>query len=143
MTEYLIVAVGVIFLTIIVSIIAPDGKLSKIINFVLRLICILALIQPTLQLFNFTDDATQLVNYDYISQVLAKSQSEQVEQLILEKFDVECECVIEIEYDSEALNQTLINLTFNSATDDKIIQEIYAYLGEIGYININVHEKTE
>jgi hypothetical protein len=143
MSNYLLMAVGVIFLTITVSLIVPEGKLSKIINFVMRLVCILALIQPALQLFNFANDTEEIVDYNYISAVFARSQGDELERIIYENFEVECDCVVSVEYDGEAFNQTLLTITFNERIDDKILQEIYAYLTEIGYININVNEKTE
>ena len=46
MKGYLLTAAGVIFLSVIVSLIIPDGKLNKTIVFVMRMACILVLLQP-------------------------------------------------------------------------------------------------
>lgn len=46
MTAYITVAAGAVFLTVVVGMIIPDGKLNKSVNFVLRMACILILISP-------------------------------------------------------------------------------------------------
>ena len=55
MKEYLLSAVGVIFLSVIVSLIVPDGKLNKTIVFIMRMVCIFVLIQPVSGIFKITD----------------------------------------------------------------------------------------
>ena len=55
MKEYLLTAVGVIFLSVIVSLIVPDGKLNKTIVFIMRMVCIFVLIQPVSGIFKITD----------------------------------------------------------------------------------------
>ena len=56
MKAYLLTAVGVIFLTVIVSFIVPEGKLKKSVNFVLRLVSICVLIQPVTKIFSFAPE---------------------------------------------------------------------------------------
>ena len=44
MKTYLLTAAGVIFLSVIISLVIPEGKLNKSIVFVMRMACILVLI---------------------------------------------------------------------------------------------------
>ena len=52
MTAYIATAAGVVFLTVIADMIIPEGKLNKVINFVLRIACILILISPVFGFFS-------------------------------------------------------------------------------------------
>ena len=58
MKVYLLTAAGVIFLSVVVSLLIPEGKLHKSVTFVMRLICIVVLIQPVTGIFKIGDSAT-------------------------------------------------------------------------------------
>ena len=55
MKAYLLSAVGVIFLSVVISLLVPEGKLKKSVTFIMRLICILVLIQPVTGIFKLPD----------------------------------------------------------------------------------------
>lgn len=143
MKVYLLTAVGVIFLTVIVSFVAPDGKLKKSVNFVLRLISIAVLIQPVTTLFNFQiQSGAYEYDYDYICEVYSKNQSNLVAQKVSEKLGVDCEVCVQIVYDGEKIEEREISVKIDSKNIDKL-GEIQAYLRELGYINITVNETGE
>ena len=58
MKIYLISAAAVIFLSVLVSLIIPEGKLNKTIVFILRMVCIFVLIQPITGIFKIKTGAT-------------------------------------------------------------------------------------
>ena len=86
MKVYLLTAAGVIFLSVIVSLLIPEGKLHKSVTFVMRLVCIFVLMQPIAGLFNiketnasWTDD---FFDRQYVCNVYSEHQSEQLEILL-------------------------------------------------------------
>ena len=143
MKIYLLTAVGVIFLTVIVSFVAPDGKLKKSVNFVLRLISIAVLIQPITTIFKFQPQAS-IPDYDYayVCQVYSQNQSNLVAQKVKEKLGVDCVFFVDIEYDGEKIEEKGIIVSVDTKNRDRI-GEIQAYLKELGYINITVNETGE
>jgi hypothetical protein len=141
MTAYIATAAGIIFLTTIISFIIPDGKLNKIINFVMRIACICVLIVPINSIFNFTAEDSSVVNYEYICSVYSQSQSKALENLLYENFGVECECTVFVEQENGEIKESKVEVV-TSFVDDEINKKIYAYLSELGYIDINVNEKT-
>jgi hypothetical protein len=141
MTAYIATAAGIIFLTTIISFIIPDGKLNKIINFVMRIACICVLIVPINNLFNFTAEDSSVINYEYICSVYSQSQSKALENLLYENFGVECMCTVFVEQEDGEIKESKVEVV-TSFVDDEINKKIYAYLSELGYIDINVNEKT-
>lgn len=143
MKEYLLTAAGVIFLSVLVSLLVPEGKLNKTVIFVMRMICIFVLLQPVSGLFKITDASADLPMYDYqyISKVYSDNQSEQLKNIIIGKFNVECECYVEIAYDDGNFKVQSVSVQTHS-NDKKIIDKIYAYLEDEGYINITVYAKS-
>lgn len=87
MKTYLLTAAGVIFLSVIVSLLIPEGKLNKSIVFVMRLACIFVLIQPITGIFKIKSSTVNepLYDYEFICKVYSDNQSEQLEKLIAEK----------------------------------------------------------
>ena len=85
MKTYLLTAAGVIFFSVIVSLLIPNGKLNKTIVFVMRMACILVLLQPITGIFKITSTVIDepLFDYVYICKVYSDDQSEQLEKLIL------------------------------------------------------------
>ena len=145
MKVYLLTAAGVIFLSVIVSLLIPEGKLHKSVTFVMRLICIFVLIQPITGLFNikettaaWTDD---FFDYEYVCGVYSDHQSEQLEILLQKEFDVATECAIKVEYIEGEFKPTEVGVELNQ-NNSKLIEEIYAYLDGLGYINITVYAKS-
>ena len=126
MKAYLFTAAGVIFLSVIVSLLIPDGKLNKSITFVMRMACILVLLQPVTGIFKIGETTSKEPMYDYvyICKVYSDNQSEQLEKVLKEKFGEES---VNVEVNTQK-NQT--------------ITEIYAYLEQSGYINITVYAKS-
>lgn len=143
MKTYLLTAAGVIFLSVIVSLLIPEGKLNKSIVFVMRMACILVLIQPITGIFKIKSSAANkpLYDYEYICSVYSADQSRQLEKLIEEKLSEQCECSVEVIYDGGEFKVGNVSVAVN-AENNEIIDKIYAYLQETGYINITVYAKS-
>ncbi len=143
MTAYIATAAGAVFLTVIVGMIIPEGKLNKSINFVLRIACILILISPVFNIFKIELPEADggIVDYEYICDVFSESQSSQLEKMIAEELGVQCSCEVEIIYEDGSFKENGVTvLTYN--VESGVIENIQSYLKELGYININVNEKT-
>lgn len=142
MKTYLLSATAVIFLSVIVSLIIPEGKLHKTILFVMRMACILVLIRPVTGIFKIKSPEASEPIYDteYICKVYSDNQSERLEEHIFKEFGEECDCNVNIEYEEGnfKVSGVLVNLSENSEK----INEIQSYLEEIGYINITVYAKS-
>lgn len=143
MKAYLFTAAGVIFLSVIVSLLIPDGKLNKSITFVMRMACILVLLQPVTGIFEIGKQTSDEPMYDYvyICKVYSDNQSEQLEKHLKEKFGEECDCTVEIIHDNGNFKINSVNVEVNTQKN-QIIDEIYAYLEQSGYINITVYAKS-
>lgn len=143
MTSYISLAAGAVFLTVIVSFIVPKGRLGKCINFVLRLACILIIISPVTAIFDLSlsEEDKELIDYDYICQVYSENQSRTLELMIEDELGVECDCEVEIIYTDGSFKENGVRVTGDFVEKD-IMSEIQSYLQELGYININVNEKT-
>ena len=144
MKIYLISATAVIFLSVIVSLLIPEGKLNKTIVFIMRMACILVLIQPITGIFKISTSATNstFYDYEYICKVYSDNQSEQLEKIIFEKFAVESSCFVSIVYENGEFKADGVIVEINQAKD-KIIEDIYEYLEELKYINISVYAKSD
>lgn len=143
MKAYLLSAVGVIFLSVVISLLVPDGKLKKSVNFIMRLICILVLIQPVTGIFKIPDvsQETGYLDYDYVCSVYSEHQSAELEKLIAEKFTESCECFVTVEHDGENFKVTSAAVAVPEEKE-KLIDGIYEYLKELNYINITVYAKS-
>ena len=143
MRGYLLTAAGVIFLSVIVSLIIPDGKLNKTIVFVMRMACILVLLQPITGLFKLTDVSVDepLYDYAYISKVYSENQSVELDKLLSDKYNEQFDCNVEVVYDNGNFKVESVSVEVDSE-NLKLIEEIYAYLDELGYINITVYAKS-
>ena len=143
MTAYIATAAGAVFLTVIVGMIMPEGKLNKPVNFVLRIACIAILISPVFSIFDITisDEESGLVDYGYVSEVFSDSQSDALQDKLAEKFGVQCECRVDIVYEDGAFREKGVTI-YPQDVEKELIDDIVAYLKELGYININVHEET-
>ena len=144
MKTYLLSAAAVIFLSVIVSLIIPEGKLNKTIVFIMRMACIFVLIQPITGIFKVSTSAadTTLYDYVYICKVYSDNQSEQLEKIISEKFAVDSTCVVEIVYEDGEFRANSVSVEINQ-TNEKIIKDIYEYLEELKYINISVYATSD
>ena len=143
MKTYLITAAGVIFLSVVVSLIIPEGKLNKTITFVMRMACILVLIQPITGIFKISSSSSRepMYYYVYISEVYSDNQSSALKKLLDEKFpDIDC-CLVEVIYENGNFKVDSVTVT-TEKQDEKLISEIYAYLEELKYINITVYAKS-
>ncbi len=143
MTEYLLSAAGVIFLSVIVSLIIPEGKLNKSITFIMRLICIFVLIQPITGIFNIGGGNSadeSLADYTYVSSVYSKHQSEQLELLLKKECGAETECSAEVEFvDGEfKVTGVEVGVSADGADGLKVKESIENYLSGLGYKNVNV-----
>ncbi len=145
MKIYLLTAAGVIFLSVIVSLLIPEGKLHKSVTFVMRLICIFVLIQPIAGLFNIKETSSassdDFFDYAYVCKVYSNHQSEQLENLLQKEFDVTTDCAIKVEYIDGEFKPTEVEVELDK-NNGKLIEEIYAYLDGLGYINITVYAKS-
>ena len=144
MKVYLISATAVIFLSVIISLIIPEGKLNKTIVFIMRMACILVLIQPITGIFKISSSATDsaFYDYEYICKVYSENQSEQLEKIIAEKFSIESACFVNIVYEDGEFRADGVIVEINQANSE-IIQNIYEYLEELKYINISVYAKSD
>ncbi len=143
MKTYLLSAAAAIFLSVIISLLVPEGKLNKTITFIMRLVCILVLIQPITGLFKLspqgpTDSA---VDYVFVESVYSDHQSAQLEKLIKTEFETECECTVKVEYaDGEfKAKEAAVKIKENNS---ELIKAIYEYLQELNYINITVYAES-
>ena len=143
MKTYLLSATSVIFLSVIVSLVIPEGKLHKTIIFVMRMICILVLIQPITGIFKISSSAIDnpTFDYEYICKVYSDNQSEQLEKLLFNKFAVESDCNVLVGYDKGEFKVESVSVELNEKNNE-IITEIYEYLAELKYINITVYAKS-
>ncbi len=142
MKAYLLTAVGVIFLTLTVSFIVPEGKLKKSVNFILRLVSICVIIQPVSTIFKFeSNDRATVYDYDYVCSVYSQNQSRLVTQKVCDEVGVDCICVVEVIYDGKQIKENGVTVEGNF-TDEKTIAVIAEYLEGLGYINITVNEKA-
>ena len=143
MKTYLLTAAGVIFFSVIVSLIIPEGKLNKSIVFVMRMACILVLLQPISGLFDFSSVSTDelIYDYEYITNVYSDNQSKELEKLIYKEFSAESNCLVEILYDEGNFKVGTVSVEIIS-DNKKLIDEIQSYLKELGYINITVYAKS-
>lgn len=140
MKTYLLCAAGAVFLSVIVTSLMPEGKLNKTVAFALRLICIFLLIQPLTELtvFGAGESGTFSVDYDYIAEAYATHQGEQLAQLLAERFSAECGCTVCIVYGEGQFTVTGVIVAVKSG-DENLIEQIYEYLEQSGYINITVY----
>lgn len=144
MKVYLLTAAGVIFLSVIVSLLIPEGKLHKSVTFVMRLICIFVLIQPIMGLFNLkteTVESGDYFDYEYVSGVYSDHQSEQLQILLEKEFNVKADCLIEVVYEEGEFKVDSVRVGLDE-NNRNLIEEIYAYLDGLDYINITVYAKS-
>ena len=143
MKTYLLTAAAVIFLSVIVSLIIPQGKLNKTIVFVMRMACILVLIQPITGIFKIKTSSQGEAIYDteYVATVYSKNQSGSLEKLLYGEFEEECVCNVNVVYDGG--NFTVESVSVQTVSqNNKLIEDIYEYLEQLGYINITVYAKS-
>ena len=142
MKTYLLSAAAVIFLSVIVSLLIPEGKLHKTITFIMRLVCIAVLVQPVKGIFDLKPTGSvDNVDYTFIAQTYTKGQSTELEKRILEKFGVKSECNVPIEYkDNKFYAETAEVKIFSE--NFSLIDGIYEYLFDLGYINITVYARS-
>ena len=139
--EYLYVALGVVFLSVIAGLLIPEGKLKKSVNFVLRLICILVLINPLLNLFGIEEEVKNItLDYGYICEIYSKNQSELLTQKVIADCQTECVCTVEVIYEDEKIKESGVTVTGNF-TDKQSINKILEYLQGLGYIDIIVNDQ--
>ena len=143
MKTYLLSAAAAIFLSVIISLLVPEGKLNKTITFIMRLVCILVLIQPITGLFKLSPQwpTDSTVDYVFVESVYSDHQSAQLEKLIKTEFETECECTVKVEYaDGEfKAKEAAVKIKENNS---ELIKAIYEYLQELGYINITVYAES-
>ena len=143
MKEYLLAAVGIIFLTVIISFIVPEGKLKKTVNFILRLVCICVLIQPVTSIFKFAPQKEAILyDYNYVCAVYSQNQSKLVTEKVLQDLGIDCVCMVEIVYDGTQILENGVKVEGNFV-DVQTIEIITEYLKGLGYINITVNETTD
>ena len=144
MKAYLLAATGVIFLSVVVSLLIPEGKLHKSVTFVMRIICLLVLIQPITGIFKIKDVETSekdFFDYEYVCGVYSEHQSEQLEILIDKEFEATSDCKVTVKYADGNFKVSEIDVKLQE-NNPKLIKQIYAYLDGLGYINITVYAKS-
>lgn len=143
MKTYLLTAAGVIFLSVVVSLLIPEGKLLKSMTFIMRLICIFVLVQPVTEVFGVSrsSDDIALADYAYVSSVYSSHQSVQLADALYGQFGVSCECDVKVEYTDGNFAVTSVTV-YLAANSDSLIAQIYEYLENLGYINITVYAES-
>jgi hypothetical protein len=144
MKAYLLAATGVIFLSVVVSLLIPEGKLHKSVTFVMRIICLLVLIQPITGIFKIKDVETSekdFFDYEYVCGIYSEHQSEQLEILIDKEFEATTDCKVTVNYADGNFKVSEIEVQLQE-NNPKLIKQIYAYLDGLGYINITVYAKS-
>jgi len=143
MKTYLLSATGVIFLSLIVSIIIPEGKLHKTINFVMRLICIFVLIQPLTSIFkvDISSESKDSVDYAFIEEVYSEHQSGQLEKVIKDEFGIDSECSVFVSFADGDFKAVGVSVKLKEE-DKNFISGIYEYLDGKDYINISVYAES-
>ena len=142
MKTYLLSAAGVVFLSVVVSLIVPDGKMHKMVTFAMRLICIFVLISPLVSLFKGEVADTGTVgdiDYTFVEQIYSVHQSEQLEKLLLENLSAKTDCVVKVLYDGEDFKVDSVEVAVEE--NFELSDKIYEYLKWMGYINITVYAK--
>lgn len=141
MQAYLLSAVGVIFISVVVSLLIPDGKLNKTIVFVMRLIGIFVLIQPIKGIFHLPEgESAQYFDSGFVAAAYSENQSRSLERLLAETFSAETECRVDVGYEDGGFKVRGVEVQI--AKDGDLIEEIYAYLEKLGYINISVYAES-
>lgn len=139
MTAYLLSVSGAVFLSVIVSFLIPDGKLNKTVSLVLRLICILIIISPITQIFKIDDGQVEIAaDIDFVVTAYTKNQNTALKESILNEFNIDCDCDVEIEYSDGEFVEKSVTVKI-SQKDLNLIDQIYAYLEKLNYINITVY----
>jgi hypothetical protein len=143
MKTYILSATAVVFLSVILSFVLPEGKLGKTIRMTLQMVCIAFLIQPVLSLFSVdvTEAQQELCDYQTICRVYAKEQAEALQEGIWEAVGVSCVCEVEITYDGENFVEESVVVTMDEENDE-LRQKICAYLQDNGYIHSTVNVKN-
>ena len=143
MKTFLLSATGVIFLSVIVSLLIPEGKLNKTTTFIMRLICIMVMIQPLTEIFGIKDSASDAnrVDYAYVCEIYSGHQSGELEKLIFEKFGARTKCSVEVIYKGDEFKVDSVAVLVEE-NNSELIKDIYEYLGQLQYINITVYAES-
>ena len=143
MKIYLLSAAGVIFLSVIVSLLIPEGKLNKTITFVMRLVCIMVMIQPLTALVGGIGEAGDIksADYAYVCEIYSEHQSGELEKLLFEKLGAKTKCSVEVGYEDGEFKVTGVTV-LTEENNSKLIESIYEYLGQLQYINITVYAES-
>ena len=144
MKIYLLSAAGVIFLSVIVSLLVPEGKLNKTITFIMRLICIMVMIQPLTAIVGGNGASGGNVNsadYVYVCEIYSEHQSGELEKLLLEKLGAKTKCSVDVGYEDGEFKVTGVTV-LTEENNLKLIESIYEYLGQLHYINITVYAES-
>lgn len=137
--EYLYIAFGVVFLTVIVGLLVPDGKLKKSVNFVLRLVCICVLVNPIINLFDIEDKLGEIkLDYEYVCLIYSQNQSDYLTDMIKENLGLDCGCSVAVEYEEGKIKENGVSVKGDLSSDE--IAKILEYLTELGYIDITVND---
>ncbi len=144
MAAYLASAASAIFLSVVVSLLIPDGRLNKTVTFVMRMVCIFVLIQPVATLFDIPTSGSAKdasADYQYICNVYSEHQSGQMEELIFKQFGAESDCLLEVQYSDGQFKVISVEVELVQK-NSQLIDSIYAYLEGLGYINISVYAES-
>lgn len=144
MKTYLLTAAGVIFLSVIVSLLIPEGKLHKSITFIMRLVCIAVLIQPITGIFGIKEGDTPTgagFDYEYVCGVYSEHQSGELKKLIENEFEIPVDCEVKVGYSEGQFRVEGVEVGL-AENNVKLIEEIYAYLSGLDYINITVYAQS-
>ena len=143
MKIFLLSATGVIFLSVIISLLIPEGKLNKTITFIMRIICIMVMIQPLTGIFGVkdTDGDAGSVDYVYVCEIYSRHQSGELEKLIFEKLGARTKCSVEVVYEDKEFKVNGVTVV-TEENNSQLIKNIYEYLGQLQYINISVYAES-
>ena len=73
--------------------------------------------------------------------IYSDNQSTELEKLLVKEFGADTDCTVSVEHQDGQFKVTGVSVEVNGG-NNKIIEEIYAYLDGLKYINITVYAKS-
>ena len=148
MKEYVLSVAGAVLLSAVAALVLPKGKIAGSIRFVLKLICLLALVSPFFTLFSKTDPPELSSGDGYFAacaSLAERSEEERVARYLLEEYGVTASAEAECEGKSPFLVKTLCvtvsDFGINEAEEHiHIIARIREALGEEYDCEVTVRE---
>ncbi len=141
MKEYAISLISLLFLSVIISVIIPKGKLNGCILFVLRIVCVAIMVTPLTQIFKISEHDKYIISYEDVCSIYEINQQKIIEKEIEYKFSISSQCFVDLELKENKLNIIEVRVYVDQKNLKNSV-EICEYLRSLNYINITVNEKN-